>query len=167
MLESIQKNVTWRAIPIAGVSAGTIFLLVNFVLTPLLLEVDPAIILRYMASLILGSDVLMESNSAEIIIAGLGVHYGISLIGAFVIAIVIHRWGLLVGIVIGAILGLAIYGINLYTLTFFFDMDWFIAINSLVFMISHVAFGATAGGVYELFDHYDVPFELGGNHESV
>jgi len=165
MLESIQKNVTWRAIPIAGISAGTIFLLVNLVLTPIVMEVDPAIILRYMASLILGSDVLMESNSADIIIVGLIVNYGISLVGAFVIAVVIHRWGLLIGIVIGAILGLAIYGINLYTLTFFFDLDWFIAINSLVFMISHVVFGAVAGGVYELFDHYDVPFELGGNHE--
>ena len=78
-----------------------------------------------------------------------------SIICALVIAIVIHRWGLGVGIVGGAILGLAIYGINMYSLTYFFD--WFFAIKSNVFLFSHVLFGATAGGVYELFDHYDLP----------
>jgi hypothetical protein len=72
-----------------------------------------------------------------------------------VIAIVVHRWGLIVGIVGGAILGLAIYGINLYAMTTFFT--WFFALNNRVLLLSHILFGAVAGGVYELFDHYDLP----------
>jgi hypothetical protein len=40
-------------------------------------------------------------------------------------------------------------------MTLFFE--WFFAINSVVLLLSHVLFGAVAGGVYELFDHYDLP----------
>lgn len=153
MIEAIQRNVTWRAIPIAGFAAGTAFLLVNVLLTPLVLEVDPTLILRYFGALVLGPGVLTETGSGAIIM-GIIVHYVLSMIFTLVVTIVIHRWGLLIGIIGGAIMGLALYGINLYTMTVFFD--WFFAINSNVLLLSHVVFGAVAGGVYELFDHYDI-----------
>jgi hypothetical protein len=35
--------------------------------------------------------------------------------------------------------------------------EWFFAIHSSVMLLSHVLFGAVAGGTYELFDHYDLP----------
>ena len=38
--------------------------------------------------------------------------------------------------------------------------DWFFTLNNPVLVLSHVVFGAVAGGVYEAFDHYDEP--LGG-----
>lgn len=166
MWQSIQKNMSWRAIPIAGFVAGTVFLVMNLALMPILMDVDAEIILRYMASLVLGSDVLIEESSTAMIVTGIAVHYSLSLLTTFIIAIVIHRWGLLIGIGIGSLLGLAIYGINFYALTFLFDLEWFLAINNLLFMLSHVLFGAVAGGVYELFDHYDVPFELEITHET-
>lgn len=163
MLEAIQRNVSWRAIPIAGVVAGTVFLLTNVLLTPLLLDVDSILVLRYFGSLVLGSDVL-TGNEAIVPIVGVILHYVLSLVFALVIAIVVHRWGLIVGIVGGAILGAAIYGINLYTMTVFFE--WFFAIHSGVLLLSHILFGAVAGGVYELFDHYDLPLDQGGTHET-
>lgn len=166
MLQSIQKNMSWRAIPIAGFVAGTAFLAMNLVLMPILMDVDAEIILRYMASLVLGSDVLVEESNTTMLIVGIFVHYSLSLLATFIIAIVIHRWGLLIGIGIGSLLGLAIYGINFYALTFLFDFEWFLAINNTVFMLSHVLFGAIAGGIYELFDHYDIPFELEITHET-
>lgn len=155
MLESIQKNMTWRAIPIAGFAAGTVFLLTNLMLTPLVLKVDPMLILRYFGSLVLGSDVVTEV-SVNAAVMGVIVNYVLAMIFTLVIAVVVHRWGLGVGIIGGAILGLAIYGINMYTFTTFFE--WFFAIHSTVFLISHILFGAVAGGVYELLDHYDIPF---------
>lgn len=155
MIQAIQKNVSWRAIPIAGIAGGTVFLLTNIVLTPLLLDVDAVLVLRYFGALLLGSDVLLESGATAPVV-GVILHYVFSIIFALLIAIVVHRWGLLVGIIGGAILGLSIYGINLYTMTVFFE--WFFAINSSVLLLSHLLYGVVTGGVYEMFDHYDEPF---------
>jgi len=155
MLESIQKNVTWRAVLIAAIAAGTVFMAVNIVLTTLFFQISPALLVRYTASLVMGSGVLTDTSALPLVI-GMGVHYGLSLLLTLVITIVIHRWGLLMGVVGGGILGIAIYFIDLYALTTFFP--WFFAINNTALFLSHVLFGMVAGGVYELFDHFDLPF---------
>jgi hypothetical protein len=105
----------------------------------------------------MGSTVIADGGAPAVMVGGL-VHYALSILFALVIAIVIHRWGLLVGIIGGGVLGLAIYLINLYTMTLWFE--WFFAIDSSVLLLSHILFGATAGGVYELFDHYDAGFNV-------
>jgi hypothetical protein len=157
VIQAIQKNVTWRAIPIAGFVAGAVFLLVNLVLTPLYLDVDASVIINYIASLALGKDMLTDDTSPVIIAVALIVHGILSLAFTLVIAIVVHRWGLTVGVIGSAILW-RVYAINLYTLTLLFE--WFFAINSWVLAVSHVAFGVLAGGIYELLDRYDRPFKL-------
>jgi hypothetical protein len=91
----------------------------------------------------------------SVVVVGVIVHYALSILFALVIALVIHRGGLWFGIIGGAILGLAIYSINLYTMTVFFE--WFFAIHNTALLISHIVFGAVAGGVYEMFDHFDLP----------
>lgn len=155
MLKSIQKNVTWRAVFLAGIAAGIAFFVANLLFSPIL---TPSLLLRYIASLVMGSDVLTNGNSMALIVGGI-VHLVLSLLFALIISIVIHRWGLLVGIIGGGILGLSLYAINLYTLTLLFP--WFFAINSSSLLISHVIFGVVAGGVYELFDHFDMPLLKG------
>lgn len=155
MLKSIQKNVAWRAVLLAGIAAGIVFFVANLLFSPIL---TPSLLLRYIASLVMGSDVLTNGNSTALIIGGV-VHLVLSLVFALVISIVIHRWGLLVGIIGGSVLGLSLYAINLYTLTLLFP--WFFAINTPSLLISHVIFGAVAGGVYELFDHFDMPLMKG------
>lgn len=154
MLDAIRRNVTWKAIPIAGLAAGTVFLLINMIFNPIVLGIDALFILRYFAALILGADALTDAGEL-IIVVGILVHYALSLLFAVVIAIIIHRWGLWVGIIGGAILGLSLYAINLYTMTVFFP--WFFAINNTILAVSHVLFGAVAGGVYESLDHFDLP----------
>lgn len=153
-MNSILRHVTWRAVLISGLVAGTLFLLADLVFAPIVTNVSAALTLRYFAALVLGSKVLTQTGTS-ILITGIIVHYVLSLVFALVIALVVHRWGLLVGIVGGAILGVAFYGINLYTVTLLFP--WFFAINSTVILLCHAIFGAVAGGVYEMFDHYDMP----------
>lgn len=154
MLDAIQRNVMWRAIPFAGLVAGTVFLLLNMILSPLLLQIDATIILRYFASIPLGTSALVTDDSSFLIVALL-THYALSIGFTLIIAIVVHRWGLGVGIVGGAILGLSFYGINFYVGTLIFE--WFFAINSPLLVISHIVFGAVAGGVYEMLDTHDEP----------
>ena len=163
MLDAIQKNVTWRAIPFAGLIAGTVFLLMNTILAPIFLQIDPTIIIRYFASLTMGTSALV-SNSSMVLIVGIVTHYVLSIFFALVIAIVVHRWGLGVGIIGGAILGLSIYGINFYAGTLIFD--WFFAINNPLLLVSHIIFGAVAGGVSEMLDTYDEPLIGGETHET-
>ena len=153
-MNSILRHVTWRAVLISGLIAGTLFLITDLIFAPIVTKVDAALTLRYCAGLVLGSKVLTQTGT-NILVTGIIVHYVLSLVFALVIAIVVHRWGMVVGIVGGAILGVAIYGINLYTVTLLFP--WFFAINSTVILLCHAIFGAVAGGVYEMFDHYDLP----------
>ncbi len=156
MLDSLRRNVAWRAIPIAGAAAGTVFLLAALILTPLLYQLPPTLMLRYFASLVMGESVLVGSGGGGLVV-GVLVHYALSMLAALVIAVVVHRWGMLIGIGLGALLGLAIYGINFYSMTRFFP--WFFAISGTVMLICHVLFGAVAGGVYERLDRFDVPLK--------
>ncbi|MGJ3237469.1 MAG: hypothetical protein ACFE0Q_02070 [Anaerolineae bacterium] len=154
MLNTIQENIAWRAIPISALLAGTVFLGVNMALNPVLYGVDSLFILRYFSSIVLGNAVLIDADALELSI-GVLVHYGLSFLFTFIISVVVHRWGLLVGIIGGALLGLAIYGINFYTMTVFYE--WMFALQTPLLLVSHVLFGAVAGGVYELLDTYDEP----------
>jgi hypothetical protein len=111
--------------------------------------------MRYFAALLLGTEALTDDLGAGTILIGLGVHYLLSLLFSLVIAVVIHRWGLWVGLLGGAGLGLCLYLINLYTLTTW--AEWFFAFNSGVLLLSHVLYGAVVGGVYESLDRFDQP----------
>jgi len=153
MLRSIQEHLAWRAVPIAGLAGGTIHLLIFVGLAPLLLGVSGEILLGYFASFVLGADALVEQNTA-VLLTGVLVHYVLSIIFALVIAVVVHRWGLLVGILGGTIVGVSLYGINLYTMTLWFP--WFYAVNSALLLSAHIAYGAVTGGVYEMLDQYDI-----------
>lgn len=153
-MNSLLRHVTWRAVLVSGLVAGTLFLLTDLVFAPLVTQTSATVTLRYFAALVLGNKVLTQTGTS-ILIVGVVVHYVLSLVFALVISLVVHRWGMVVGIVGGAIMGVAIYGINLYTVTVLFP--WFFAINSTVILLCHAIFGAVAGGVYEMFDHYDVP----------
>lgn len=155
MQNTILRNISLKAVVLAWLAGATVFLAANLILMPLALDINAGVILRYTASLVMGRDVLVEDSSAPLIIGAL-VHYALSLAFTLIIVVVIFRWGLLIGIVAGAILGLAIYGINLYFMTLIFD--WFFAANNSVLLLSHILFGATVGGVYEMFDAYDTDF---------
>ncbi len=157
-MDSLRRNVAWRAIPIAGLLAGTVFLIVNMTLTFLMFGVSPRLFLQYAASLVLGQNALTDTNLG-VVVVGLVVHFAISLLLTFVISLVVHRWGLTVGIIGGAILGVCFWAINFYTMTLF--VPWFFAINSVPIILSHLFFGAVAGGIYEQLDTFDLPVKVG------
>lgn len=144
--------VDWSAAFQAGLIAGTVFLFVNLVLGPMAYGGSVWVWIRLLASPILGSDILAPPATfdAGALAAALVVQYGVSTVLTLTIAYVLHRWGLWVGILGGAVLGLAFYMINIYTLTYFFP--WFYALAGWVMALSHVLFGAFAGGVYELLE---------------
>jgi len=148
----MRQVVDWRAVFWAGLAAGTVFLLVNLFVVPALMEGRFWISVRLVASILLGSDILAPPATAHAgaLMAAIAVHYVLAMAMTAVIAYVVHRGGLIGGILGGAILGLSFYFINYYTLSYFYPQ--FFAMKHWSVLASHALFGALAGGVYELLE---------------
>lgn len=143
----------WRAAIWAGLIAGALFLILQMAILAGLVGGSPWGLLRMIAAMVMGQGVLPPPTTfdAVTVVIALLVHFVLSILFALLIAFVLHRWGMLVGIVGGALFGLALYAINYYTFTLFFP--WFFPMRSWVTILAHVVFGAAAGGVYEAFEH--------------
>jgi hypothetical protein len=144
--------VDWSAAIWAGIIAGAAFLLLSVLIAPRLLGGNGWIAFRYAASILLGERILPPPATFDpaAVIAGLLVYFSVALVFALLIAIILHRWGLVVGILGGALIGVALYFITFYTLTLLFP--WLFVVRGSVLLISHVIFGALAGGIYEALE---------------
>ena len=163
----MKQLVDWSASIWAGLIAGAGFFLLNIFVTPLVNGGGPWTFVRMFASILLGEDVLIEQagqSNVTLVLAALGIHFLLSIGFAMIIAYVIHRGGLLTGILGGALLGLMLYAINFYSMTLFFP--WFYAFKNSVLIGSHVVFGAMAGGIYEALEVEEfVPVEEADGEE--
>jgi hypothetical protein len=144
----MRQVVDWRAAIWAGIISGLVFLVFNMLLTKVYVG-SPWVSVRLVASIVMGTRALPPPAGfdAGIFVVALLVHFPLSIAFASLIAAILHRWGLLVGILGGALFGLALYAINFYTLTFLFP--WFFPMRSWIMALSHIVFGACAGGIYE------------------
>lgn len=149
---TFRQVMDWRAAIWAGLIAGTISLLALLIGFPAVTGGPPWVVLRWIAALLLGKGVLPPPTTfdAGSAVVALIIHLALSVVYAVILAFIIHRWGLLVGIIGGALFGLAIYAINFFTFTNFFD--WFTPARTWAFAAVHILFGAVAGGVYELLE---------------
>jgi hypothetical protein len=150
-LPKSRQVVDFRAAFWSGIISGLVFLVVNMLLSLLLLG-TPWIFIRMVAALLLGQQVLPPPASFDpwIFIVAVGIHLFLSLLFTTILAMIIHKWGLAVGIIGGALFGLALYAINFYTFSFFFP--WFYSLRSWIILLSHIFYGATAGGLYEALE---------------
>ncbi len=148
----MRQVMDWRAAFLAGIIAGVVLLILQLTILPVMTGDSPWVTLRLIAAIGLGEGVLPPPATldAGILIVALLLHLVFSILATFVIAFVLHRWGLLVGIIGGAFLGLALYAINYYTFLLYFP--WFFPMRSWIALVSHVIFGAIAGGTYEALE---------------
>ena len=149
---NLKQIMDWKAAIYAGLLSGLVLLLLALFVVPAIMGWNAWIIVRYISSIFLGQSILPPPASFHLtaLIIALVTHAVISIGSAILLAFIIHRWGLLVGIFGGAIFGLCLYGINFFTLTYFFP--WFFLIKGWAMMLSHIIFGAVAGGVYEALE---------------
>ena len=150
--DRLVQLVDWSAAVWAGIVGGAIFLLMNLFVTPLLMGGNAWVQVRLLASVVLGARILAPPATfdAGALAAALAVNFALAILFALLVAWVLHRWGLVVGIVGGAVLGLALYLVDFYSLTCFFPQ--FFAMNGRGYLLSHVVFGAVVGGVYEALE---------------
>ncbi len=155
MATSIRSNlrqvVDWGAAVSAGAISGAAFLVVNILLSAWVLQ-SPWFYVRLLASVVMGESVLPPPTTFEwpIFLVALVVHFFMSIVFACLIAISIYRWGVIVGLIGGALLGLTLYIINFYGASILFP--WFFPLRSWMMLASHVVFGALAGSLYEILE---------------
>ncbi len=144
--------VDWRASVLAGLVAGTLALILNLTLLPAIIGGTAELVLRYFASIMLGEGVVNPGYDYGTITAIVAVltHYLLSILLTMIIAFVVHSRGVVGGTIGGAILGLAIYLINMYAVTAIFY--WFFTLESTIFLVLHMIFGAMAGALYEVME---------------
>jgi hypothetical protein len=146
-----RQLVDWRAAIIAGIAAGAVFLLLAMFLTAKHVG-SPWVVTRLAASVLLGKSVLPPPATFTVGTFGAAavVHFALSIGFSCLIAFVLHRWGMVVGILGGALFGLALYFINFNLVSTFFP--WFFFMKSWIMLWCHVIFGALAGGLYEALE---------------
>ena len=149
----LRQVVDWRAAIGAGVAAGLMFMLLQMALRGLLIDGGGLWVFpRYVAAMVMGEGVLPPPASFNLAAAvvSLIIHFILSILYALILAFIIHRWGMVVGIVGGALFGLALYAINYYTFSLLFP--WFYSGRTWIDILAHLLFGMVAGGVYELLE---------------
>lgn len=156
----LRQLVDWPAAIKAGVISGLVFLILNIVLVSIAVGSNGNFVIRYLASVLLGKGILPppEDFSLAASFAALVATLFMAIVFSCIIAYIVHRGGIIAGVVGGAVLGLAFYMINFYTLTLLFP--WFFALTGWTMAINHIIFGALAGGIYEgLEEEIFVPVE--------
>jgi hypothetical protein len=148
----LRQVVDVRAALIAGVVSGILFLVIAALVTTNALG-TPVSVVRLFASIVLGQGILDPTADVTPVawLAALVVHLLFSVGFGLLVAYVVHRWGFLIGIVGGGLLGLALYFINFYSLSLLFP--WFFPFRSTLMLGMHILFGAVTGGLYELLEN--------------
>ncbi len=142
-----------RAAVIASIVAGLAFLGTMMFFDAQYLNA-PWFTVRMGATLFMG-DAAMEpplGYHTSFVLVGLLTHLLLALVLGFIIAGVLHRFGLVVGILGGAFLGFCFYFINYYSLAEWLDLRSMLSYKRWTLEVAHVVFGAIAGGVYELLE---------------
>ena len=148
----VRHLMDWKAAVIAGLIAGAVFLLVLLIAYPLATGGTPWTIFRFIGAMVLGEAVLPPPTTfdAGVVVTAVLIHFTLSILYTLVLAFIVHRWGILISILGGALFGLALYLINFFTFTMFFA--WFYPARAWPFSLVHILFGAVAGGIYELLE---------------
>ena len=121
-----------------------------------------------MASIALGESILPPPDQFDLIalVTAIAIHFIISILYALLIAFIIHRGGLITGLLGGALLGLGLYAIQFHAFTYFFS--WLLALRGGLMVLTHVIYGAVAGGVYEALEvEVFVPVQQPDNSKEV
>ena len=161
----VRQLVDWGAAIRAAFIGGSVFLLVNLFLTQVFQPgFSPEMMARYFASILLGNDILVASADNPLTwraYVGLGLfHFAVAFAFTAVVAFVVHRWGILLSAVVGGVLGLCLYGINIYALTKL--VPHFFILESGFFLTTHVLFGTFVGALYEALE-FEVFVDASGN----
>ena len=132
---------------LAGLIAGAVFMMMEMGLVALS-GGSPWGPPRMIAAIVMGDGVLPPPASFDLMIlmAAMAVHLMLSVVIGIGFAFIAKRFGLVMAVVVGAVVGLALYLVNFYGMTAFFP--WFAMARNTISIVSHIAFGMVLGLSY-------------------
>ncbi|QDG52408.1 hypothetical protein FIV42_17165 [Persicimonas caeni] len=137
----------WRALVLAGIIAGLVYLIVEMALVPLtgLSAWAPP---RMRAAIVMGPEVLtpLEVFDAGVFVLALALHLSLSIVYAALIGLFVRLQSVGMAALIGAGFGLLLYMVNFFVFTGVFP--WFAEARSWVTALSHLVFGGVAGAAF-------------------
>ncbi len=143
----------WSAAIWAGLIAGLVFVIMEMILVATVGGGSAWAPPRMMAAMVMGEGVLPGPENPPtfdlgIVMAGMIVHFALSIVLALVLAAILTAAGSGMGaaVGIGVAFGLVVYLVNFYGFTALFP--WFENARNWITILSHLGFGGVLGGSY-------------------
>ncbi|MDP3542270.1 MAG: hypothetical protein Q8T11_07375 [Elusimicrobiota bacterium] len=146
---SVDTGLDWGAAGWAGLAAGAAFVLIQTFASLVFGEGGSTAAVRRLASVALGEGVMSPDAPfpALVYFAAAIVHIPLSLIYARILAALIHRMATARALALGALFGAGLYFVNYYAVSGLFP--WFVSARGPAALVSHLAFGLLAAGIYK------------------
>lgn len=139
-----------KSAALAGLVAGLVFLVMELVLVAATTG-SPWGPPRMIAAIGMGEGVLPAPGSPPtfdltVLIVAMLIHFALSVVLGLIWAALFGRMAGTLALIVGAVFGLAVYGLHFYGLTAVFP--WFAMARGWVAIVSHAAFGLVLAATY-------------------
>lgn len=143
------QGLNLKAGALGGLVAGAVFMMMEMGLVAMAGD-SPWGPPRMIAAIVMGEGVLPPPATFDLMIlmAAMAVHFMLSIVIGVGFAFVARRFGLVMAVVAGAVLGLGLYVVNFYGFTAIFP--WFAMARNTISIVSHIAFGVVLGLSYRM-----------------
>lgn len=142
------SQVNAKAALSAAVAAGVVFMMLEMIMVPVFMGGSPWGPPRMIAAIGMGKGVLPPPATfdAVIMMVAVVIHFGLSVILAFLFAFIARGRAMGMAIGLGVVFGLVVYLVNFYGMTAIFP--WFATARGWIPIFAHVVYGAVLAWVY-------------------
>lgn len=142
------EDTQWGKAVFAAFIAAVCYLLLQMLTTALIQGYGAWLPVRMISAIALGTEVLAEGSVyVSVLVVALLLHFGLSIMTAWIVAPVIQGMPILKSVLVGAAAGLVIYLVNFHLLTLAFT--WFASIRGWSTLVNHLIFGAVLAWTYQ------------------
>jgi hypothetical protein len=141
----------WLAAAVSGFAAGAVLMVLELLWSTMGMDVSPWATSHRIAAIVMGPDVLQSTDfSFSVVAVALATHYVLGIVFGMVLSAIIAPFhfdsSAGMGLLAGAVFGLAIYLLNFYGMVRFFP--WFADMRGWATLAAHLIFGMVAAVMY-------------------
>lgn len=153
MTESAREGAFWKRAVLAGLFGGAVFMMAEMLMV-MLIGQSPWGPPRMIAAMVTGAGVLPPPATfdLEALMAAMMVHFPLSIVYGIIIAWIVRSLPTGRAILVGAVIGVAIYLINFYGVASFV-FEWFANARNWVSFVTHMMFGLVTAWAFVALAH--------------